>query len=109
MAVTIDAIRTAIQANQWRFSTHARYNAVARRIIEADLLAALGTGEIIEDYPTDPRGASALVLCTGAAGRPLHAVCTIDPGGTLLIITTYEPEAPWWVDTRTRTPKGGNT
>lgn len=106
MAVTIDAIRIAVRAGRWRLSTHARLNAVARHIVESELLAALGDGEIIEDYPADPRGASALVLCTEPGGRSLHAVCTIDPGGTLLIITTYEPQAPWWTDARTRKPKG---
>ncbi len=108
MAMTIEAIRTAIHAGRWRSSSHARFNAVARHIADTELLAALAGGEIIEDYPTDPRGASALVLGHGAGGRPLHTVCTLDPGGTVLIITAYEPQMPWWTDERTRKPKGGS-
>jgi hypothetical protein len=108
VTVTIEAIRQAVQAQRWRMSGHARFNAVARHIAETELLASLAGGEIIEDYPTDPRGASALVLGHAPAGRPLHAVCTLDAGGTLLIITVYEPQMPWWTDERTRSPKGGS-
>ena len=109
LAVTVEAIRNAIHAGQWRSSSHARFNAVARHIAEAELVATIAGGEIIEDYPTDPRGASALVLGHAPGGRPLHVVCTMDPGGTLLVITAYEPRMPWWTDERTRTPKGGST
>ena len=51
---------------------------------------------------------------TGATPRP-HArplvslsagaallVCAFDPGGTLPVITVYEPELPWWLDERMR-------
>jgi len=64
----------------------------------------LANGEILEDYPDDPRGPSALVLGHSNVGRPLHAVCAFDPSGTLLVITVYEPERPRWRDERTRNP-----
>jgi hypothetical protein len=31
----------------------------------------------------------------------------LDPSGTLLVITVYEPEPPNWLDERTRNPAGG--
>jgi len=65
-------------------------------------------GDVLEDYPNDPRGPSGLVLGLTATGRPLHAVCAFDPGGTLLIITIYEPMMPWWLDEHTRHLRGGN-
>ena len=102
MAVTIDSIRAAVQTDNWLLSVHARRNAIARTITDQELLHALTGGEILEDYPNDPRGASALVLGFTAASRALHAVCAFDPGGTLLIITVYEPSMPWWRDERTR-------
>ncbi|MGI9861522.1 DUF4258 domain-containing protein [Moorella naiadis] len=64
--------------------------------------AVLAHGEILEDYPNDPRGPSALVLGYAENGRPLHAVCAFDPSGILLIITVYEPEPPKWENARTR-------
>lgn len=102
MAITIDSIRATVQIGSWLLSIHARRNAVARTITDQELLQALSGGESLEDYPTDPRGASTLVLGHTVAGRALHAVCAVDPGGTLVIITVYEPSMPWWSDERTR-------
>ena len=51
-------------------------------------------GDLIEDYPEDPRGHSCLLL--GApTGRPVHVVC---PPRTeyLAIITAYVPEPRQW-------------
>ena len=52
-------------------------------------------GEIIEDYPEDPRGHSCLMLGTGEAGRKIHVVCT-PRGEYLAIITAYLPETDEW-------------
>jgi len=56
-----------------------------------ELEQALGSCEIIEDYPEDPREASCLVLGF-AGGKPIHAVCAIkqDPDEVFLI-TLYDP------------------
>ena len=85
---------------------HARERAGRRRIDDEDLVAALAKGEILESYPKDPRGPSALALGHTQDGRPIHAVCALDPGGTLIIVTVYEPEPPHWLDERTRGPRG---
>lgn len=37
-----------------------------------EVAAVVGTGEIIEDYPTDPRGHGSLMLGHGDGGRPIH-------------------------------------
>lgn len=102
MAVTMEAIQAAVASDRWSYTVHAQRGAGDRRIDKPDLGHALHAGEIIEDYPTDPRGASALILGHTAGGRPLHAVCGFDPGGDLLIITVYEPTMPKWRDERTR-------
>lgn len=86
---------------------HARERAGKRFIGDEELVCALATGEVLEDYPDDPRGPSALVLGYTVHREPLHAVCAFDPGGTLLIITVYKPEPPKWVDERTRALKEG--
>ncbi|HEY8692656.1 MAG TPA: DUF4258 domain-containing protein, partial [Chloroflexota bacterium] len=85
----------------------ARERAGKRRIGDEELVGILADGEILEDYPEDPRGPSALVLGHASAKRPLHVVCAFDPSGTLLVITVYEPEPPNWLDERTRNPAGG--
>ena len=65
-----------------------------------ELEIALGTGEIIEDYPKDPRGASCLVLGF-ARGRPIHVVCTVKHGpDEVFLITVYDPSKrpEKWID-----------
>ncbi len=46
-----------------------------RLISTAEVRHVVDTGEVIEDYPEDPRGHSCLLLGYGTAARPLHVVC----------------------------------
>lgn len=96
----IDIIRVKILLGEWRFTFNALEQADARKISEDDVLIALAQGEILEDYPDDPRGPSCLVL-GHARGKPLHVVCGFHDS-TLIIITVYWPEPTKWVDERTR-------
>jgi len=57
--------------------------------------------EIIEDYPDDPRGHSALVLGLTRAREPLHAVWSIHENKAILI-TIYRPDPKLWSDWRKR-------
>jgi hypothetical protein len=52
-------------------------------------------GEVIEDYPSDPRGHSCLVLGYGEAGRAVHVVCS-PKDEYLAIITAYLPDPAQW-------------
>ena len=84
---------------------HARKRSGTRCISIHTLVRALAHGDILEEYASDPRGPSALLLGHSDDGRPLHAVCAFDPSGILVIITVYEPQLPEWLDERTRSPK----
>lgn len=87
------------------FSRHAERERQAGMIHTRELEEALQRCEIIEDYPTDPRGSSALGL--GFSGqRPIRVVCAVkrDPD-ELLLITLYDPSkrpAEWTDDFRGR-------
>ena len=60
------------------------------------------TGEVIEDYPDDPRGHSYLMLGRGEGGRAIHVVCATKED-FLAIITAYVPsEDEWERDFRVR-------
>jgi hypothetical protein len=98
----MEKIRAAIDNSQWVMSRHAREQAGKRYIEDIDLLSSLIKGEILEDYPDDPRGASMLILGRTDEGNALHTMCSFDVSGTLVIITVYEPEQPRWIDERTR-------
>jgi hypothetical protein len=54
-------------------------------------------GELIEDYPSDPRGHSCLVLGFGVANRAVHVVCS-PKDEYLAIITAYLPDPTQWSD-----------
>ncbi len=62
-----------------------------------DVLQALETGEIIEEYPQDQPYPSSLVLGGTSDGRRLHIVCApVSAEGRLIIITTYQPDPDRW-------------
>lgn len=85
-----ETIRALVKAGKYEFSIHAEKERQADKITMEELEEALGSCKVIEDYPTDPRGASCLVLGF-AAERPVHAVCTIRKGPEeVLLITVYD-------------------
>ncbi len=85
---------------------HAERERDADRIEIAELEHALCSEhlELLEDYPTDPRGHSHLVLGFTEQDRPIHTVCAIHEG-TLVIITVYRPNPELWENFRERKEK----
>jgi len=71
---TFDKVCAAIAAAQVHVSEHAYDEAVDDGLSVIDVIDATPRGEVIEDYPTDPRGASCLALITVGNDRPVHAV-----------------------------------
>ena len=68
-----------------------------RMISTAEVRQILATGEVIEDYPDDPRGHSCLILGHGNDRRPIHIVCA-PKAEYLAIITAYLPSPEAWAD-----------
>lgn len=74
--------------------------------IDAVRTSIVANGIIIEDYPSDVRGPSALVLCFLQDGDPVHSVWAWrslfdEP----FLITIYRPDASGWsADFRIRLP-----
>jgi Domain of unknown function (DUF4258) len=71
--------QTTDSFRNYEFSGHAEDERQAERISIADVEAALLNGELLEDYPNDPRGPSCLVLGYGIPGYPIHVVCGQTP------------------------------
>lgn len=61
-------------------------------------------GELLEDYPEDPRGHSCLIL-SYIQGRLIHTICGMSEYG-VVFITAYWPKEPKWIDERTRRERG---
>jgi len=66
-----------------------------RMIATAEVLDTIHSGEVIEDYPDDPRGHSCLMRGAGWSERPIHVVCA-PKGDYLAIITAYLPSPSEW-------------
>lgn len=69
----------------------------------ADVLEAIETASVIEDYPEHKRGACCLIGGITRNGRPVHIVCTTSLE-LLVIITVYEPKPPKWITPVERRP-----
>ena len=96
-----EQIQQAIRTRDINVSRHAQEEAIAEDISIDEVRHALLNGIIIEDYPTHRRGSCCLVYGQSESGRDLHIVITssLVP---VLIITVYEPRAPYWSTPVTR-------
>lgn len=92
----IRRIRVKVQEGDLRLTQHAHQEMVEEDIALAEVLEAMATGRILEDYPQHRRGPCCLIWGETVQGRPLHVVCTTDLP-SVVIITAYEPRPPKWV------------
>lgn len=80
------------------WTNHVLQRLIQRGIRASDVIEAIITGEVIEEYPDDYPYPSCLVL----GGNKLHVVCGIGEG-KLWIITAYRPTLDKWEsDLKTR-------
>ena len=86
--LTMEKIKEQVRVGNFRFTTHGLERCIERQISPAEVKAAILSGEIIEDYPTDKYGPSCLIHGSTEAGRILHVHCTIEP---VWIVTAYDP------------------
>lgn len=92
----IEEIVKAIVSELYEISQHAERERKNDDLLIADLENAVLTGEIIEEYPTDPRGASCLVSGKSVDGRPVHLVIGLLPNSYVRMITVYVPDPVKW-------------
>ena len=103
----LDEIRDLIRKGQYEVSFHAQQERLGENLDISEIeVAIIGHGEILEEYPTDPRGESCLILGF-VANQPIHVVlgwATRRQGVQKLLrmITVYRPSLPKWTDPRTR-------
>ena len=92
----LDYIQQRSAQQDLRVTQHAQQEMAEEAIKLEDVLEAIETAAIVENYPDHRRGACCLLSGLTQTGRPLHVVCTTahEP---LILITVYEPKAPKWV------------
>jgi len=92
----LDRVR-ASAAKRILFLSHAVRQMVRpdRMITAAEVRCAVEEGDLIEDYPEDPRGHSCLILGHSSDGTAVHVVCS-PKQEYLAIITAYRPGSDQW-------------
>ena len=98
----LDHIREQISKNDYEFSIHAKREREDEHILIEELEQSVKLGELLEDYPDDPRGHSCLILGFTQDGRAIHSVWGLLPDRRVRVITVYIPLPPKWTDPRTR-------
>jgi len=66
-----------------------------RMITTQEVETVVTRGELIEDYPEDPRGHSCLILGFGEKKRAIHVVCA-PKDEYLAVISAYFPDPLQW-------------
>ena len=94
----VEYIREQIEADNYEFSLHAEHEREDEHILVEEIEQSVMSGELLEDYPDDPRGHSCLILGFTRSGRAIHSVWGLLPDGRARVITVYIPLPPKWVD-----------
>jgi hypothetical protein len=104
----VESLQTKVREKKYRLTSHAEKEResdhVTMREIEEAVLSE--RCEVIEDYPTDPRGSSCLMLGFTKAPLPIHMVCGHLHEPEFLVITIYRPDPVQWIEWRTRKEPG---
>lgn len=96
LEAVLERIRAQAAAENIRITQHGQQEMVEEGIILDEVLQAIATGKVLENYPEHRRGACCLIYGITRNDRPLHIVCTTAQP-VLIIITVYEPKPPKWV------------
>lgn len=95
--ISIETLRNYCKNDSIFISNHAMERCRERGISVKDILTAVETGEIIEDYPEDFPFPSCLVYGKSAKDEPIH-ICMSDEGSSSKVITAYYPTLDKWED-----------
>ena len=89
-------IREKFANTLYEYLLHAVDQSILRSITRTEVEHAIGSGELIEDYPTDKYGPSCLISGFTEIGRAIHVQCTHPIHEKIKIITVYEPDPQKW-------------
>ncbi|MEX2598140.1 MAG: DUF4258 domain-containing protein [Dehalococcoidia bacterium] len=97
-------VRRAFASGQYRLTLHGESEREADLIFVTEIEEAFTSPylEMIEDYPTDPRGRSGLFLGFTKQGLPLHAVLGLSAPDIVVVVTVYRPDPRLWDNWRNR-------
>lgn len=102
----LDELKRKSVRGEIEASEHALEQMVKRNIAGTEVLEAVATAQLIEDYPMAPYGPCCLIFGRTTLNRPIHLVVTYPYRPLIRIITVYEPDPAVWANfiTRISTP-----
>ena len=93
-------IKDRVRVGKFLLSLHAEMEAKADNLDIAQIVEAILSGEILEQYSDTGRGESCLLV--GFSGKtPIHIVCG-SRGDNVIVVTVYIPGLPKFIDPWTR-------
>lgn len=100
----IETVHRAFGIGRYRLTDHAEAEREADTVSIVELEHALTSPnlELLENYPDDPRGASALMLGFTETGDPIHVVVGLASTEVVVVVTVYRPDPLLWYDWRER-------
>lgn len=91
---SIEEFREINEPSKMVITQHSRKRFAERGITISDVIDAINSGEIIEQYPEDYPFPSCLIL-GNSNEKIIHIVASIDDG-IMYIVTAYIPSADKW-------------
>ncbi len=100
MSETLKQVKALAARGEIKISDHGYDELAEDGILVRDIVTGLPAAELIEDYPSFPKGPCILVLQSDRDGKPVHAVWGIPRGETspAVLVTAYRPEPAKWTD-----------
>ena len=95
MGIEIQDLRMLCNDDAVRWTDHILKRLMQRGITQDDVLQAIRTGEIIDQYPDDYPFPSCLILGLSVDGKSLHVVCGLGLD-EIYMITAYYPNPGEW-------------
>ena len=98
----VEQVKELCKEETLRWTTHIMIRLLQRRISLEDVIEAIKSGEIIENYPDDYPYPSCLIFGRDKNAQALHVVCGTSET-ELWLITAYRPSLEIWEeDLKTR-------
>ncbi len=98
MTSTFDRIRTLVSDGNVRISEHGYDELAADGLPVREMVEGVGNAELVEDYPSYPKGPCVLLLQRTRDGRLAHTVWGLPAGQTepAVLVTAYLPDPAKW-------------
>lgn len=98
MNETFRQVVDLIRRGEVRISDHGYDELAADGIFARDVMATVGEGIVVEDYPDYAKGSCVLVWQKDGDGEPIHVVWGIPKGASFpaVLITAYRPDPDRW-------------